>query len=74
MPTLRDIQERTIQQVRSLASRSVSFVNESITAFNDFIVGKNRGNNSENWSASTSERNIPGCDSSKKKFKYIVLE
>lgn len=66
MPTLREVKERTTQQVRSLASHSINYVQEKISAFNDFIAGKNRNNVNQSWSTTTSERNLAGCTSSKK--------
>lgn len=66
MPTIRELQERTTQQVRSFASHSIDYVQEKISAFNAFIVGKNRPNRASNWSTTTSERNLRGSESSKK--------
>ncbi|KAL7049017.1 hypothetical protein ACKWTF_003569 [Chironomus riparius] len=63
MPTIREIQERTTQQVRSFASHSIDYVQEKISAFNAFIVGKNQPNRSSNWSTTTSERNLRGSES-----------
>jgi hypothetical protein len=70
MPTLRDIRDRTenyAQQVRSFASQSLSYVRERASAFNECVTGKNQ-NNDQNWSTTTSERNLStGFISSKNK-------
>lgn len=68
MPTtLRELRERaqsSMQQVRnqvsSLATRSTSFVQRRVSAFNEYISGfKSRSNSDDqNWSTTTSERNL----------------
>ncbi|KAG5679223.1 hypothetical protein PVAND_008805 [Polypedilum vanderplanki] len=60
MPIVREIRERAefgAQQVRSFASQSLSYIREKVSAFNEYIVGKNQ-NNDQNWSTTTSERNL----------------
>jgi hypothetical protein len=64
MPTLRELRERvenvarsSMQQVNSLASRSSNYLQCRISAFNDYVVGKTQSD-SNNWSATTSERNL----------------
>jgi len=72
MPTLREIQERTTQQVRSFASHSIDYVQAKISALNGFIVGKNRPARNSNWSTTTSERNLRGSESSKKNKQALI--
>ena len=61
MPTLRDIRERAqvcAQQVRTFASQSLTYAQGRASALNDCLVGKNRNNDQNNWSTTTSERNL----------------
>lgn len=67
MPTFGEIRERTencAQQVRSFASQSLIFVQQKFSAFNDYVLGKSRTDD-QNWSTTTSERNLTGIISSK---------
>lgn len=50
----------TMQQVRSLASRSRNYAQQRITALNECLSRLKRGSNSDdqNWSTTTSERNL----------------
>lgn len=71
MPTLSETRERTeyfarssMQQVRSVTSRSFNFIQQRFSAFNKCLTGK-ASENDQNWSTTTSERNLSGCVSSK---------
>lgn len=51
----------SMQQVRSLASRSRNYVQHRITAFNECLSGLKRprsNSDDQNWSTTTSERNL----------------
>lgn len=72
-PTLREFRERahsSMQQVRtrvgSLATRSATYVQRRVSAFNEYLSGfKSRSNSDE--STTTSERNLSRASSKKKK-------
>lgn len=75
-PTLRELRERAhsaMQQVRTLSSRSTTYVQRRVSAFNEYLSGfKSRSNSDDqNWSTTTSERNL-SRGSSKKILQKLV--
>jgi hypothetical protein len=54
---------RSVQQVRTLASRSADYVQHKFIAFSDSCRGQKNGDDTQTWS--TSERNSQNRDSSK---------
>lgn len=57
---------QSMQQVRSLATRGISYSRRQAVAFNATCFDrKNNENDPQNWSTSTSEQNIRMANSSK---------
>ncbi len=58
-----------MQQVRSLATRGSTYVREKYSAFNNYLSGFKRtrsNSDDQNWSTSTSERNLSRGSSKKR--------